>query len=327
MNIDLLLKVTTEADTAINSLELGEIVNGEELGVVLDGKASTNGLEDGEGDVGELVHVDKGDGLVNLGKVGEGQRLQLRVAGELETLGDSLKGGNLEVLGVGDLDFGDGLELVHGDVHVVAVVKDKELLSNIDEIRVEAGDLPVVVDLEGIDGGDTETAQIAEVGIANSDGANLSDALGTEDQRAEAGESDEAKLADIGQRIHLKGLESLEAVKLKLSTDGGNRAARQGDNLGGILDNNIASNLLGAGDDNLASNGLVDDQVGINDLAVDGGSRLSDLDILGAGGGAYRWAIFVSRRARCELQEDIPETAVAPRATMAERSFTECMMA
>lgn len=292
-NIILLLKVTTEADTAINSLELGEVVNGQELGVVLNGKTSTNGLEDGEGDVGELVHVDKRDGLGDLGEVGEGQGLQLRVASELKTLGNALKGGNLEVLGVGDLDLGSELELVHGDVHVVTVVEDKELLGDIDKIRVESGDLPVVVNLEAIDGGDTKTAQIAEVGVANSDGADLSNALGTENQRAETGESDEAELANVGQSIHLKGLESFESLEGKLATDGGNGAAGQGDDLGSIVGNEIASNLLGTGNNDLAGNGLVDDKVGINDLAVDGGCRRGDLDILGASGGACCWTLLV----------------------------------
>jgi hypothetical protein len=280
-----LLEATSEGNTTGDLLELGEIINSLKLGVVLDGETAANLLEGGEGNVGELVHVDKGQGLRDRGQVGGGERLELGVGAQLQALGHLLESRDLEGLGARNLDLGSSLELVHGNFHnVVAIVEDQELGSNINKVRVEDVHLSVVVNLEALDTGDAETAKITDEGVGNSNALDLSNAFGTEVQLAESGKLDEAKLAKALERREVEVVESLEVVELELSGDGINRGTGDRDKVTGVLGLEVALDLLGAVDDNGTSNRLVNDDIGVDNIAADDLCRFGDLDVLGTSG-------------------------------------------
>jgi len=280
-----LLEATSEGNTTGDLLELGEIINSLKLGVVLDGETAANLLEGGEGNVGELVHVDKGQGLRDRGQVGGGERLELGVGAQLQALGHLLESRDLEGLGARNLDLGSSLELVHGNFHnVVAIVEDQELGSNINKVGVEDVHLSVVVNLEALDTGDAETAKITDEGVGNSNALDLSNAFGTEVQLAESGKLDEAKLAKALERREVEVVESLEVVELELSGDGINRGTGDRDKVTGVLGLEVALDLLGAVDDNGTSNRLVNDDIGVDNIAADDLCRFGDLDVLGTSG-------------------------------------------
>lgn len=191
-----LLEAASESNTTSDLLELGKTIDSIKLGIVLDGETAANLLEKGEGNVGELIHVDKGQGLRDRGQVGGGESLKLGVGVQLQALGHLLEGRNLEGLGARNLDLGSSLELVHRNFHdVVAIVEDQELGSNVNKVRVESVHLSVVVNLETLDTGDAETAKITDESVGNSNALDLSNAFGTEVQLAEPGKLDEGKLA------------------------------------------------------------------------------------------------------------------------------------
>lgn len=191
-----LLEAASEGNTTSDLLELGKTINGIKLGIVLDGETAANLLKNGEGNVGELFHVDKGQGLCDCGQVGGGESLKLGVGVQFQALGHLLKSRNLEGLGARNLDLGSSLELVHRNFHnVVAIVEDQELGSNVNKVGIESVHLSVVVDLETLDTGDAETAKITDESVGNSNALDLSNAFSTEVQLAEPGKLDEAKLS------------------------------------------------------------------------------------------------------------------------------------
>lgn len=216
-----LLEATTEGHTTGNLLELGEIINSLKLGVVLDSETTTNLLKQGERDVGELLHVNERECLLNDGQVGGAEELERGVRVELQALGDLLEEGDGEVLGTGDLDLSSQLKLVHDDFHsIVAVVEDLQLGGDVDKVRSESVHLSVVVDLEALDGGDAKTAQIADEGIGNSNALDLSDTFGTEVQLSETRKLDEAEARQALERGELEVAESLEVFELEVAIDG-----------------------------------------------------------------------------------------------------------
>jgi hypothetical protein len=179
------------------------------------------------------------------------------------------------------LDLSSSLKLVHGDFHnVIAVVEDQQLRGNVDEIRVESVHLSVVVDLEALDAGDFETAQIADEGIGNSNVLNLSNTCGTETELSETGKLDEAESAKALEGGKAEGVEALEVFELELATNGGDSVTGDAQKLTGTLGLEVSLDLLGAVDKNATLDALVNNDIGINDIAVDDRCGLGDLDVL-----------------------------------------------
>lgn len=280
-----LLEATSEGNTTGDLLELGEIINSLKLGVVLDGETAANLLEGGEGNVGELIHVDKGQCLRDRGQIGGGERLELGVGAQLQALGHLLESRDLEGLGARNLDLGSSLELVHGNFHnVVAIVEDQELGSNINKVGVESVHLSVVVNLEALDTGDAETAKITDESVGDSNALDLSNAFGTKVQLAESWKLDEAKLAQALKRREIEVVESLKVVELERSSDRINSGTGERDEVSSVLGLKVALDLLGAVDDNGTSNRLVNDDIGVDNIAADDLCRFGDLDVLGTSG-------------------------------------------
>jgi len=282
-----LLEAASESDTTSDLLKLGEIIDGQEFGVVLDSETATNRLQLRERDVGELLHVNQRKSLLDDSQVGSAERLELGVGAKLQALGNLLESGDHERLGAGDLDLGGGLKLVHGDLHdIVSVVEDLELGSDVDEVRVESVHLAVVVDLELLDGGNAKTAQVANEGIGDLNGLDLSNTLGTKVQLTETGKLDEVKLAQAGERGELEAAKSLKVVELELAANGVDRGTGNRDEVASTLGNEVTLDLFGAVDDNGTSNALVDSNIAIDNVTVNAGGGLGNLDVAGASGGS-----------------------------------------
>lgn len=179
------------------------------------------------------------------------------------------------------MDLSSSLELVHGDFHhVIAVVEDQQLRSDVDEIRVESVHLSVVVDLEALDAGDFKTAEIADEGIGNSNVLNLSNTCGTETELSETGKLDEAEGTQALKGGKAESVKALEVFELELAANGGDGVAGDAQKLTGTLSLEVSLDLLGAVDKNGTLDALVDNDIGINDIAVDDRCGLGDLDIL-----------------------------------------------
>lgn len=118
-------------------------------------------------------------------------------------------------------------------------------------------------------------------------GLDLSNTLGTKVQLTETGKLDEVKLAQAGERGELEVAKSLKVVELELAANGVDRGTGNRDEVAGTLGNEVTLDLLGAVDDNGTSNALVDSNIAIDNVAVNAGSGLGNLDVAGAGGGSY----------------------------------------
>lgn len=280
--VNILLEVSTEVDRS-HSLKLGETVDVGELGVVDDAEVTTNLLEKRERNVGELLVVDEGDGIRDLGQVGGEERLEVLALVQLQGSTDGLEEGDTEGLGIGDLDLLTRLEVGHVNLHVLSVLVDDELGGDVDEAGLELGQALVVVDFEAVDRGELEAAKVVDPGVGNDDSAGLGDALGTEGQGAKVGKLDHFELVDAAERVHLDAVELLQRPEFELAPNRVEGAAANGKEVDGILDDEVTLDLLRAIEEKLASNTLVDSDCGIDNLAVEYGVGFLDLDVLGAG--------------------------------------------
>lgn len=275
------LKVTTEQDAA-NNLEVGEAVDLEELSVVDDGQATNDLSQSRKGDISQGLVVDERDSALDLGEVGSDEGLHLGVHVELEGGGDALKQRNRQGASVGNLDLGGRLKERHGDLELVSVVVDDELGGDVDQVRLEGGETVVVVDVDGVDRGKLEARQAVKVSIGDTDNVGLGHTLSTEHQASQLGETVHLELLDRPQRIHLNGIQRFAVVKGEGAIDGGDGVAGEGEESGDVGNEQVSVDLLRAIDDHGTSEVLADNDVGLNDLAVDHLRRLADLDIPGA---------------------------------------------
>jgi hypothetical protein len=156
---------------------------------------------------------------------------------------------------------------------------------------VENVHLSVVVDLEALDGGDAKTAQVADEGIGDSNALDLSNAFGTEVQLPKTGKLDEAEPIKALERGELEVVKSLEVFKLELAVNGGDGGTGDRDDIATVLGNEVTLNLLGTVDNNSTGDLLVNDDISLDNLAVNAGRGLGNLDVAGAGGG---WTKIVS---------------------------------
>lgn len=322
---NLLFKVTTENDTTRDGSKFIKALNGFHSSVVLDGEASGNSLKGRHGDIGKLLVVDERKIITNLSQVGSDEGGKLAVVVELDGLRNLLELGSLEGLDVGNLHLRGELELVHGDLHVVAVAADDKLTSDVDKVGVERGHLSVVVDSEVLDGGDAQATQITDEGIGDLNALNLSNTLSTEVQVVELGKLDQGDGANRLERGHLQCAQEFEVIEGKVATNGVDAGRGDGDDAGSIVDDQITLDLLDAIENQITRNIGIDGNITIDNIAVQRGSRLCNLDIRGASGGCQQMSVFyvggtIEKRV-------IPETAVAPSARMAEKTLTECIMA
>ena len=119
-------------------------------------------------------------------------------------------------------------------------------------------------------------------------GLDLSNTLGTKVQLTETGKLDEAKLAQAGERGELEVAQRLKVAELELAANGVDRGTGDRDEVASTLGDEVTLDLLGAVDDNGTSNVLVDSNITIDNVAVDAGGGLGDLDVAGAGGGGCK---------------------------------------
>lgn len=167
-------------------------------------------------------------------------------------------------------------------MHVVAVVGEPESLCDVDEAGIEFGELSIVRNIDRVRLSNVEAAEVADEGVGNDDCLGLCDTLGAQRQAAKLWQVDEFKGADRLERHHAKGAQKLQAVKLQRSADRVDGAARDANKLGGIADGEVLLELLGTLDLQAAGKVLVDDDVGIDDVALNDRGGLSDSDFFRA---------------------------------------------
>ncbi|KAI9167729.1 DNA-damage-repair/toleration protein DRT111, chloroplastic [Paramyrothecium foliicola] len=272
--------IAAEDNTTGNGLQLGETRNLTEIGVVQDGHVTNLG-EDGEGNVGKLVVVDESQRLLDAGDVGGPERHKLRVALELKRVVDSLKRGSLEALDVAELNLSSSLKLVHGDLHVVAVLNNAELGVDLGKVRVEGGQSAVVVNDEAVDGDELQAAQIVKTGVTDLDRLGLGHTAGTECQGTQVRKSDELNALQVLESGECDSLELPQVGELQLALERGDGGAGDGDQFGGIGDLDALPDFLGSIENQGASEVFADGNLGIDDVAtVKGWVQSRDLDLV-----------------------------------------------
>lgn len=254
-----------------------------QLGVVLNSHI-TNGSQQGERNVGKLDVVDEGDTVGDASDVLSREGGEFRVGVEFERLSDGLETRNHKALDVGELDLSSSGELGHVDFHVVSVASNTEESGDVGEIRIESSQLVVVGDSKAVNTVDVETAQIIEESIGNDDVGGLGDTRSAKSQGAQLGELDHVQFVQGLERLHVNRAQELEALKLKVASNRLDGRAGDGDELGGVVDDEITSDRLGSLEAQAAGHGRINGDAGIDDIASNDGSRLSNLDVLGTGG-------------------------------------------
>lgn len=194
---------------------------------------------------------------------------------------------NHEALDVGELDLGSSGELGHVDFHVVSVASNTEKTGNVGEIGVVGSQPLVVGDGKAVNTVDVEAAQISKDSVGNDDGGGLGDTRSAKGEGAQLAEADHVQLVQGLERGHVKRAQEIEALKLKVALNGLEGRAGDGDELGGVVDDEITGNRLGSLDAQAAGHRCVNGDAGIDNIASDDGSRLGNLDILGTGGDGY----------------------------------------
>lgn len=285
---DLPLESTTKGKSTSNSGELGETRKVGELGVILDGHVTTNGLESLKGEAGKVPVGVESQGLANFGDVVGHERLEVRVVPDLQRLLDDAQRRHFEGRHARHLNLSNHLEQVHFDVHVIAVLGDLEPLGDIDEIRVEGGQLAVANDPEGIDSREVEATEVADEGVDDANRLSRGKTTGAESELSELVDTEEVDLVEFPESWHAEATQEVHILELKDAFNGLNGAAGDADDLGGVDGPEVAANLLGTIDLNGTGNILVNDDVGVDDTAADDRRGLSDTDIIGTRALSYR---------------------------------------
>lgn len=265
---NLLLEVTTEINTTEDRLKLGEGLKLGELGVLADSEITTNLGELGEGDVGDLLVVDERDRVLDLSQVGSREGLHLIALVELERA-SLLQVGNVESLDALELNLTSALELRHRDRHAGAVDTDGEGVGDVLKVRVELDELTVVVDLESLDSGELQAAQVVDEGIGDGDDRGLGNTLAAEGNLGQKVELPHRELVKALESCEANGVEEFEVGQLKTATNRVDGAGRDGQELGGVGNDQVTLDLLGALNGKSASHLTVDSNIGIDNIAVD----------------------------------------------------------
>lgn len=321
---DLLSEVAAHGDGAVNPLELGEAVDGDELLVVLDSEAATGPLEQREADVAELVVVAQGNGLARLGEVGGEEVLHAVVLSEKERPGELLEKRNGKALDAANVNVTGVGEAGEGDLELVRVVGDAELLGDVGETGLPVGEEGVVVDREAADGGHVQAVEAGEDRVADADGLDRGDTVGSELDRLEGGQGNPLDLANLLEGAEVDAVEALHARELELAANLLDARAGKGLDARRILDDQVALNGIGAAD--VDGTGeitrVLEDNITLDGVAVDLGiaNRL-DLDVLVARLGCIHLELVLRRSRLKRGWGDEPDATLAPIAARARRNL------
>lgn len=283
MSIPNLRIKATGQKNATNGLELREFVDLHERSVVEDGHITTNRFQSGEGNGGELLVVVQGQGVLDGGQVVGRNGQQLGALLETDTA-SSLQDRGVEALNGTEIQFAGVTEFAKVNLHATSVADDRQSVGNILELGAKGVQAGIVGDGDVVGSGHIEAAEIADEGVLYSDGAGLGDTGSTQSQATELVEIDQLKLVDGLERLHGEAAQKLQALQTKSSTDGVDGAGRNADELRGIVDDQITLDLLGTVDLKTAGHPLVDFNVALDHVAVNGWSGLGDENVLFARG-------------------------------------------
>lgn len=281
--------------------DLGETKNGLELTVVGNLETTANLGKNGERDVGQLGVGDNGKRAANVLKLGARNRLH-GVVGEGKSRVD---GSHVGQSHRGDVTEGNVVgpgEVREGDNNVRASGRELENVGNIVEVKVELGEVLVVVDVEGLNGLEGDSVKGGDGGIRNDEGLGAGDSS-IELECVEVVERDEGDVAsrfELGEGDNVEGLEDLKGKGTRdVCQDRGSEGGEGGD----VLDNQVTIEDLDTTDSG-GGNGAVKGNV-----TLEGGARGDSVEVRlrgdrevggadrrgcgeGTGGGQGQWQGF-----------------------------------
>lgn len=220
--INLLGKVSTELDSATDSLELVEAVNLAELGVVGNEKTTAHGGELGEADVGQGVVADKGDVTrLDRGQVRSRERLE-QVLVEANRAVNGLKRRDQELRRVLDGHVGNPLEAVERDIEVVGGTVGLQVkgAAEVSKRQVHGLQTVAVVDVQNLERSNIDTLETAEESVANDDALGVLNAGGAEGQGVKLAQGGPVDAVDALKRCEVKGRETDQVVEAEGTADG-----------------------------------------------------------------------------------------------------------
>lgn len=265
----------------------GETENGRQVGVVGNLETTANGGEGGEGNVGEALVGDNGERATNGlelgaldapdGVVGEGQ--------------GGVDGGNVEQGDSGNVTEGHVVgpgEVGEGQVDVGASGGEVKNVGNVVEVKVQGGQVSVVVNVEGLNSLKVDTIEGGDGGVGDDEGLGGGD-TGVELEVVELVEGDKGDVASRGQLGEGDGADGLENLEGKGTRNVDQVGGRYGGEGGDVADNQVTVedlDTLDGGGVELALKGNITRELGAGrngiqvGLGVDG-----DRVIAGRGGG------------------------------------------
>lgn len=250
----LLLEITSDKESTEDSFELRETVKLRHGSVVLDGQVTENLGNAGERDVAELVVANEGNAASLLGvgtdlsKVLGLESFQVRVVSEAESR-DLLERRDAE--GSNTSSNSDILCLFknsHVDFHVLAVLVENKSVTNLLQVGVEHLQLRVGGDLEGVDLGQVEAAEVTERSVRNLDGLSLGASLTTETDGGKLLERNQGELVDGVELVHADVTEHVISLDIDGIPDLSQVTDGQTSDALVLLDNDATSDLLNAAD-------------------------------------------------------------------------------
>lgn len=266
------VEVTVEVNGTTNRLDLREAEDGLELGVVSDLEATVDLGQLREGDVGELLVGDNGERATEL--------LELRTFDTLDGVVDEAKRG-VDVGQVWQVDVGD---IAEGDVvgpdelrercgDLLGVEGDVKRVGNGLDVDIDLLEILVVVDVEGANLLDVDTLKRVETSVRNNHLLAVSDLL-LEVEAGERWKGDPVDLANLLELWHLKMVQNGGNVDVKLVGNLLKVRRSQLGQLGGVLDDEGAINLL------QPRNGALRNTVALDgDVTLEGRARSKILQV------------------------------------------------
>ena len=299
-NVNLLAEAATEVNSTGQLGERGQ-VNDIQLVVTGNGETTVDGLEVGDGDVGQLgvVVEDHVTASLQLGGV-EGLELgtpeaELTVQVLQRGHGDGADVTEGQTLGVGQVG--------QRDFDGVTVERQVDDTGGVDEL-VQVGGLQVSVglDVELADHLKADTVKRGQTGVGDGNIAGLVDTL-LEGKAAEGGQGVELDLADRGELGEAQFTQDSQVVEGEVAANGAERVTGDGAERRGAVAHNVTGDLLDAIEGKALGVRALDGQG-----TVDGLARLEVIGIaLGFDGGVTAVTLGEDEVGGCQCRQQILE--------------------
>lgn len=180
---------------------------------------------------------------------------------------------------VGNGHVGDPGETGEADIETDTVGLDVEVVAQAAELAGEDADVPVVVEIHLLDGGELDGVEGLNGAVA--DGNLIGLGQGAKLHGPQEGNRAEVDSASGLQRGEVDIVKLLQAFQGELAANGLDAAAAESLELSGILDSEISRDLLRAGEVDGASSSAINHEVSLDDLAA---AELASVGLVGDSG-------------------------------------------